>query len=58
MAWKGRKFGGKQYEFAGTVKEEATAYDVARKMRHSGYSVRVIKQRTRWGNYILYRRKK
>lgn len=53
-----RRFGGEPYEFAGTVILKTTANDVAKKMRQRGYSVRVIKEKTRWGNYTLYRRKK
>lgn len=46
------------YQGAGTFRKKATAKDVAEKMRKEGYSVKIVKEKTRWGNYTLYRKKK
>lgn len=58
MRRKKRVFNGKYYEFAGTVHIKTTANDVANKWRREGYLVRIVSEKTRWGNFTLYRRRR
>ena len=46
------------YSLHGTLLHKRTADNVAIKMRGEGYLVRVVEERTRWGNYTIYRKKK